>query len=74
MWLRVGPAAGSCEKGNEPSGSTKRGEFIEWLRTCELIREDSAPVKRLISQSMVIRQTVESKSGRKRTLSKPTDN
>ena len=48
MWLRVGPAAGSCEKGNETSGSTKRGEFLEWLRNCELIREDSAPVEQLV--------------------------
>jgi hypothetical protein len=66
-WLRVGPAAGSCEKGNEPSGSTKCGELLEWLRTCELIREDSAPAKQLICQSMVIRQTVGSKNGRKST-------
>jgi hypothetical protein len=52
MWLWVGPAARTCEKGNETSGSTKCGEFLEWLRTCELIREDSAPVKQLISQSI----------------------
>lgn len=67
MWLWLGPAARSYEKGNESSGSTKCGEFFEWLRTYELLREDSAPVKQFISQSMVVRQTVESKSGRKRT-------
>jgi hypothetical protein len=66
MWLGVGPAARFCEKGNESSGSTKCGEFLEWVRTCELIRKDSAPVKQLISQRMDIRQTVERKSGRNR--------
>jgi hypothetical protein len=25
-----GPAAGACEHGNEPSGSTKGGEFLEY--------------------------------------------
>jgi len=45
MWLKVGPAARFCEKGNEPSGSTKCMEFLEWVRTCELIRKGSAPVK-----------------------------
>jgi len=24
-----GPVAGSCENGNEPSGSTKDGEFLD---------------------------------------------
>jgi hypothetical protein len=26
--------ADSCERGNEPSGSTKCGEFLEWLKNC----------------------------------------
>jgi hypothetical protein len=26
-WLRIGQMAGTCERGNEPSGSTKCGEF-----------------------------------------------
>jgi hypothetical protein len=26
--------AGSCECGNEPSFSIKRGEYLDWLRTC----------------------------------------
>jgi hypothetical protein len=29
MWLRTGPLAGSCEHGNESSGSIKAGEVIE---------------------------------------------
>jgi hypothetical protein len=26
--------AGSCECGNESSDSIKRGEYLDWLRTC----------------------------------------
>jgi hypothetical protein len=33
---------GSCEHGNEPSGSIKRWEFIEWLHNWQLLKEDSA--------------------------------
>jgi len=29
MWLRIGPMAGCCEHGNEPSGSIKGGEFLD---------------------------------------------
>jgi hypothetical protein len=29
IWLRVGQVAGCCECGNEPSGSIKRGEFLD---------------------------------------------
>ena len=38
-----GEVAGCCECGNEPSGSIKRGEFLEQLRKCQLLRKDSAP-------------------------------
>jgi hypothetical protein len=27
----VSSSAGSCEHGNEPSGSIKRGEYLNWL-------------------------------------------
>ena len=29
----LGQVAGSCECGNEPSGSISWGEFFDWLRT-----------------------------------------
>jgi len=29
MWLRIGFSAGCCERGNEPSGSIKSGEFLD---------------------------------------------
>ena len=35
--------AGSCECGNELSGSIECGEFLEWLRNCQLFKKDSAP-------------------------------
>jgi hypothetical protein len=35
-------AADSCECGNEPSGSIKCREFLDYLRTCWLFRKDSA--------------------------------
>ena len=34
--------AGSCECGNEPAGSIKCGEFLDWLKTVSLLKKDSA--------------------------------
>jgi hypothetical protein len=34
--------AGTCECGNEPSGSIKYGEFLDYLKTCWLLKKDSA--------------------------------
>jgi hypothetical protein len=31
--------AGSCENGNEHSGSIKGGEFIDYLSDCELLKK-----------------------------------
>jgi hypothetical protein len=28
-----GQVAGTCECGNDPSGSTKCGEFLDWMKT-----------------------------------------
>jgi len=33
---------GSCEHGNEPSGSIKGGGFIDYLSNCQLLKKDSA--------------------------------
>jgi hypothetical protein len=42
-WLRIErPVAGSCEHGNESSGSIKCWEFLVWLSDCGLLK-DSAP-------------------------------
>jgi hypothetical protein len=30
-WLRIGQMAGTCECGNEPSGSIDCGEFLDYL-------------------------------------------
>jgi hypothetical protein len=34
---------GSCERGNEPSGSIKRWEVLEWLHNWQLLKKGSAP-------------------------------
>jgi hypothetical protein len=33
IWIKIGKVSGTCECGNEPSGSVKCGEFIDQLRT-----------------------------------------
>ena len=40
--LKQGQVAGTCECGNEPSGSVKRGELLGYLRTGQLLKKDSA--------------------------------
>ena len=36
--------ANACECGNEPSGSVKCGEFLDKLRTSQLLKKDSARI------------------------------
>ena len=31
-WLRIGTGGGHCEYGDEPSGSVKGGEFVDYLQ------------------------------------------
>jgi hypothetical protein len=38
-----GEVEGSCEGGNEPSGSIKRWEVLEWLHNLLLLKKGSAP-------------------------------
>jgi hypothetical protein len=38
-----GLMAGFCENGNEPSGSIKGREFLDYLSDCQLLKKDSAP-------------------------------
>ena len=38
--------AGTCECGNEPSGFIKCGEFLDWLRTGQVLKMDCAPWKK----------------------------
>jgi hypothetical protein len=37
-----GPMTDFCQHGNEPSGSLKRGEFLEYLSHYQLLNEDCA--------------------------------
>ena len=38
--------AGTCECGNEPSGSIKCGEFLDKLQTRLAFKKDSAPLSK----------------------------
>jgi hypothetical protein len=39
-WIHL---AHPCEDGNEPSGSIKGGEFLDYLSEYQLFKEDYAP-------------------------------
>ena len=41
--LGQGQVADTCEFGNEPLGSIKRGEFLDQRKTGQLLKKDSAP-------------------------------
>ena len=43
--------ADACECGNEPSGSVKCGEFLDQLQTSQLLKKDSAPWSKQISNN-----------------------
>ena len=42
IWLRIGTVVGSCERGDEPSGSTQCAEFLDSLWNCQFLKKDSA--------------------------------
>jgi len=35
---------GTCDCGNEPSGSIKYRKFLDWLRNGSLLKKESAPL------------------------------
>jgi len=39
----VAQVVDACECGNEPSGSVKCGEFLDWLQTSKVLKKYSAP-------------------------------
>jgi hypothetical protein len=43
IWLKVGPVEGSCKHGNEPSGSIKFVETLEWLSDWRLLKQIASP-------------------------------
>ena len=45
-----GQVAGTFEYGNESSGSMKCGEFLDQLRTGQLLKKDSAPWSKQVSK------------------------
>jgi hypothetical protein len=44
IWLAIGPLEGSCEHGNEPSGSIKFWEVLQWQYNWQLLRKGSVPL------------------------------
>ena len=44
-----GQVADACEWGNELSGSIKGGEFLDQLQTSQLLKKDSAPWSKQVS-------------------------
>ena len=48
--------ADACECGNEPSGSVKCGEFLDWLQTSQLLKKDSAPCSKSVRSEVVLIQ------------------
>jgi hypothetical protein len=43
IWLWIGTSEGSCEHGDEPSGSIKCREVPEWLHNWQLLKKGSYP-------------------------------
>jgi len=41
LCLRIGTSIGSCEHGDEHSGSIKGGKFLDYLSDYQLLTEDS---------------------------------
>jgi hypothetical protein len=54
-WLRIGPVEGSCEHGNEPSGSIKCWEVLEYVHNWQLLKKGSAPWSRLVTDISALR-------------------
>jgi hypothetical protein len=52
IWLRMGTVEGCCEHGNEPLGSIKCREILEWLHSWRLLKKDSAPLVRVDTVSL----------------------
>jgi hypothetical protein len=50
IWLWIGVMEGLCEHGNEPSGSIKCWEIVEWLSNWWLLKEGSAPWSQSVNQ------------------------
>jgi hypothetical protein len=45
-----GQVAGTCECGNEPSGSINCGEYLAKMKTCKLFKKDSATWSKYVSK------------------------
>ena len=59
FWLIIGTIASSCKRGNEPSCFIKCGEFLDQLRSHQLLKKDPAPWSKYGSVSFKIRNVLE---------------
>jgi hypothetical protein len=57
---------GSCEHGDESPGSIKCGEFLDWLRTCEPLKDSAACS--LVVRWLVCRLVLSSRNGNELVL------
>ena len=55
-----GQVVGTCERGNEPSGSIKCGEFLDQLRIGQLLKKDSAAWSILLKIKPTVHNKTES--------------
>ena len=74
-WIELaqGQVVGTCKCDNEPSGSIKYGE-LDWLRTHQLLKEDSAPwskyvIKYTVGILIVLYLPAQSKCDTKKNVS-----
>ena len=49
-----GQVEGTCEYGDEPSGSKNAGNFLTSCRTSQLLKKDSAPWSKLVCLPAVL--------------------
>jgi hypothetical protein len=52
VWLRIGSIGFCCEGGNESSGSIQYGEFLGWLRNCQLLKKYPVPCSCLFPRTI----------------------
>jgi hypothetical protein len=49
IWLRIETSGGLLLTGDELSGSTKGGEFLDYRSDYQLLKKDSAPLSQSVS-------------------------
>jgi len=58
IWLRIGTSSRMLKHSNDPLGSKKCGEFVEYMRHRELLNYESAPWSHLVSAKIPLHSSV----------------